>query len=158
MGVALWHYDGRPPLAAFMKIPLEIRRLWSTAHSTALRSERVNDIYSIEAVGPAILMEMYPKLLANELWVHFIDNVGSQMCLVKGSASCQCPDEVIGFTWEEVARLRTLLYTDCVASADNPVDGLSRGKFEGPWRRVQQARLPRDLIRRIQHGRQDGWY
>lgn len=122
----------------------------------ALQSERINDIFSIEAVGPVILMEMFPKLLEGQLWVHFIDNIGSQMCLIKGSASCQCPDEVIGYTWEQVAQLKALLYTDRVASADNPVDGLSRGNFEGPWRHVQRARLPRELIHRLQRRRQGG--
>ena len=133
-----------------MKVPRTVRKLWATARSSqALESERLNDIFSIEAVGPLILMEMFPKELANELWIHFIDNVGAQMCLVKGSATCSNPDEIIGLTWERVASLRTWLYTDRVASADNPVDGLSRGRMAGPWKDVLAARLPRKLLTRL---------
>ena len=84
-----------------------------------------------------------PQELADELWIHLIDNVGAQTCLVKGSASRSNPDEVIGLTWERVAKLRTWLYTERVASADNPVDGLSRGRMAGPWKNVLAARLPR---------------
>ena len=88
VGVGLWHYDNRKPLAAYMRVPQNIRRLWAAAQSdSALESERLSDIFSIEAVGPLILLELWPRILEDELWIHFIDNVGAQMCLVKGSAS-----------------------------------------------------------------------
>ena len=36
-------------------------------------------------------------------------------------------------------------YFDRVESKANPVDGLSRGMAEGPWRQVLKARLPEKL-------------
>ena len=155
VGVGLWHYDNRKPLAAYMRVRRNIRRLWAAAKSdSALENERLSDIFSIEAVGPLIVLELWPRILEDELWVHFIDNVGSQMCLVKGSASCQSPDQFVARTWEMAARVRAYLFTDRVASADNPVDGLSRGRFEGSWDRVLPARLPAVLLERLQQNQQ----
>ena len=155
VGVGLWHYDNRKPLAAYMRVPRNIRRLWAAAKScSALERERLSDIFGIEAVGPLIILELWPRILEDELWIRFIDIVGAQMCFVKGSASCESPDEVVGLTWEMVARVRAYLFTDRVASADNPVDGLSRGRFEGPWDRVLPARLPAVLLERLQQNQQ----
>ena len=36
-------------------------------------------------------------------------------------------------------------YFDRVASKANPVDGLSRGRREGPWKQVLRAVLPKNL-------------
>ena len=36
-----------------------------------------------------------------------------------------------------------------VASSCNPVDGLSRGKVDGPWHRVQQAYIPKGFLAAI---------
>ena len=41
------------------------------------------------------------------------------------------------------------MYFDRVDSKANPVDGLSRGKSDGPWRQVDRARLPTDLEERL---------
>jgi len=38
---------------------------------------------------------------------------------------------------------------DRVDSKANPVDGLSRGTSDGPWRQVDRARLPADLEERL---------
>ena len=41
-------------------------------------------------------------------------------------------------------------YFDRVASSSNPVDGLSRGRREGPWQRIVKAKLPDDLDRLLE--------
>ena len=78
VGVGLWHYDKRKPLAAYMRVPRNIRRLWVAAKSdSALESKRLGDIFSIKTVGPVIILELWPRILQDELWIHFIDNVGA---------------------------------------------------------------------------------
>ena len=146
VGVALWHYSLQKPVAAYLKVPRVIRLLWAKAKETAVESERLNDIFSIEAVGPLVVLNCFGHLLRDELWLHFIDNVGAQMCLVKGSASVHARDSVIGYTWDRIAQTRCLLWTERVASASNPVDGLSRGKRDGPWESVLDTSLPPELI------------
>ena len=41
-------------------------------------------------------------------------------------------------------------YFDRVASESKPVDGLSRGRREGPWQRIVKAKLPDDLDRLLE--------
>ena len=45
--------------------------------------------------------------------------------------------------------LRCLPWFDRVASASNPVDGLSRGEVAGPWSFVQRASAPKGLLMAI---------
>ena len=52
---------------------------------------------------------------------------------------------VIGETWRRIQKLNAAPYFDRVASESNPVDGLSRGRREGPWQRIITAQLPTDL-------------
>ena len=85
-------------------------------------------------------------MLRGSLWLHFIDNVGAQYSLVRGSSSVMSGDVIIGKTWEKVAAVGALLYTDRVASASNPIDGVSRGRTDGPWERLYKARLPVDEL------------
>ena len=42
-----------------------------------------------------------------------------------------------GFTHELAADLGILGWYDCVGSASNPVDKLSRGEMRGPWKLVR---------------------
>jgi hypothetical protein len=145
VGVAVWSprlTDG--PLAAFSTVPDGIRNLW---HRRAGRSEFYKDIFLVEAIGPLLLLETFPKIMKNSLWIHYIDNVGSQHALIKGSSSIDSGDEIIGLTWARIERLGLWLYADRVDSAGNPVDGLSRGRAHGPWRQVYKAIFPADLLR-----------
>ena len=67
------------------------------------------------------------------LWIHFIDNNSALGGLVKGSASVQQQDIIIGHTWALIAELNVCAWFDRVDSASNPVDGLSRKDFSGSW-------------------------
>ena len=143
LGVAVWSAKcpGRP-LAAFCEIPEQIRRLWDSQREAEAQS---SDIFLIEAIGPLALLQTFPKILKNSLWLHFIDNEAAQHSLVKGSSSIACGDVVVGETWKRIQQLGIYPYFDRVESKANPVDGLSRGRSDGPWERVIRARLPDDL-------------
>ena len=54
-------------------------------------------------------------------------------------------DVIVGETWRKVQDLGVYAYFDRVESEANPVDGLSRGRREGPWQRVVTARLPTNI-------------
>ena len=64
---------------------------------------------------------------------------------MKGSSSIAAGDVIVGETWKKIQSLGTFAYFDRVESEANPVDGLSRGRPEGPWQRVVRARLPDNL-------------
>ena len=65
--------------------------------------------------------------------MHFIDNVAAEYALVNGSSS------------RRIQKLNVAPYFDRVASESNPVDGLSRGRREGPWQRIFTAQFPKAL-------------
>ena len=147
LGVAVWSArcpDG--PLAAFCDIPEQVRRLWDSQREAEAQS---SDIFLIEAIGPLALLHTYPNVLKNTLWLHFIDNEASQHSLIKGSSSIACGDVIVGETWKRIQQLNIYPYFDRVESKANPVDGLSRGRSEGPWRQVDRARLPDDIEKKM---------
>ena len=55
-------------------------------------------------------------------------------------------DIVVGATWRKIQKLDVYAYFDRVESEANPVDGLSRGRMDGPWQRVVKAKLPQNLL------------
>ena len=141
LGIAVWSSRcPKAPVAAFCNIPDHIRDLWSRQ-----RSEDRNDIYCIEAIGPLAIAETFPNIVKNSLWLHWIDNSAAQYSLVRGSSSILAGDVIVGETWRRVQKLGAYFYVDRVESEANPVDGLSRGRFEGPWQRVLEAHLPSNL-------------
>ena len=58
-------------------------------------------------------------------------------------------DLIVGKAWELVARRRLFPWFDRVDSKSNPVDGLSRGRMEGPWDHVVTGRFPPELLQRL---------
>ena len=60
-------------------------------------------------------------------------------------------DLLVGKAWEMVARRRLLPWFDRVDTKSNPVDGLSRGRMEGPWLTVEMGKLPRGLLHSLRH-------
>ena len=106
--------------------------------------------FLIEAIGPLAILTTFPKILKGSLWLHYIDNVASEYSLVKGSSSIRSGDIVVGETWRMIQKLGIYAYFDRVASESNPVDGLSRGRSEGPWQRVVKAKLPANLEELLQ--------
>ena len=108
-------------------------------------SDEWRDIFLIEAIGPLAILTTFPKILKGTVWTHYIDNIGAEYSLVKGSSSTKAGDIVVGETWRRIAELDIYPYFDRVASESNPVDGLSRGRRDGPWQRVTKAKLPGNL-------------
>ena len=135
LGIALWSSRcARGPLAAYCETPEAIRRLWDKQKAAEHRV-----IFLIEAVGPLALLTTFPKIMKGTVWTHYIDNVGAEYSLVKGSSSTNAGDIVVGETWRKISGLDISPYFDRVASESNPVDGLSRGRRHGPWEQVIKA-------------------
>ena len=60
------------------------------------------------------------------------------------------PGPVVGKAWEIVARRRLFPWFDRVDTKSNPVDGLSRGRMEGPWLKVETGKFASGLLRELQ--------
>ncbi len=73
------------------------------------------------------------RFFHHALWLYFIDNNGALAALVNGSSSVEATDLIIGATWSRIAASRCLPWFDRVDSKANPVDGLSRGVWDGGW-------------------------
>ena len=141
IGAALWHPMLPSPLAVYSEVPVGLRQYW--ASMTAGNIEHgYRDIFLVEALGPLLLLLTYPNYLRNCLWLHFIDNAGAESALIKGSSSNTYGGHVVGLTWQLVHRRCVWPYFDRVASKSNPVDGLSRRQFVGPWERVHIKPFP----------------
>ena len=147
VGVGVWFPDCTIPEAGYLQVPPEIRTLWSRQRG---RGMLYNDIFEIEAIGPALILFQWGRRMKNCMWLHFIDIEGAQAALVKGSSSVHEGDIITGFTWEEIARREVFAWFDRVASASNPVDKLSRGELAGPWRNVRQLKFPPKLLNQLQ--------
>ena len=66
--------------------------------------------------------------------MHFIDNDAALATLVKGSSSVMSGEVIKAYTHSMAARSGLWPWFDRVASKDNPVDKLSRGVMDGPWK------------------------
>lgn len=138
IGAAIWHPHYERPLAVYCEVPSFIRDHWRTVSGT----EGYHDIFFVEALGPIILLVTFPNVLRNCLWLHFIDNAAAEASLIRGTSSSEVGDHIVGFTWTLIQKKRLWPYFDRVESKANPVDGLSRQRFAGPWERVQMIDFP----------------
>jgi len=138
VGVAAWCPWLEHPVAAYTRVPQVVRDMWADLAG----KPSYKDIFLIEAVGPLLILEAFPKLVKDALWIHFIDNSGSEASLVSGSSSIDAGDHIVGMTWERIAKRRLWPFFDRVESSANPVDKLSRGKSSGPWRQVVEVQFP----------------
>ena len=59
-------------------------------------------------------------------------------------------DLLVGKAWEIVARRRLFPWFDRVDTKSNLVDGLSRGRMEGPWNKLDLGKFPGGLLRELQ--------
>ena len=143
VGIALWLPSGES-LAGYTRVPTALRRMWSERESL----EDVRDIFQVEAVGPLLVLANWGYLIADHLWIHFIDNEGALAALAKGSSSVLSGELIVGMTHELAAKYGTIGWFDRVDSASNPVDKLSRGNKKGPWKLVR-VRFPPELMRRL---------
>ena len=109
------------------------------------------------AVGPLVLLENFPDMFRGSLWLHFLDNAAALSNLVNGSSSVIQGDILIGATWSQIQRLQVFPWFDRVDSKSNPVDGLSRGRLDGPWK-VESLAFPGSLLRalRLELGGREG--
>ena len=129
VGVALWR-PGHRAIAGYMQLPDDVRNVWSR---TAVSGDHY-DIYEIEAVGPALIFYNFGDLMEHDaLWVHYIDNDSALATLVKGSSSVLSGEVITAYTHGKVSDMNLWAWFDRVASADNPVDKLSRGDSSGDW-------------------------
>ena len=145
VGVAVWCPWLEHPVAAYACVPEEIRSMWGRMAA----KEDYKDIFLVEAVGPLLVLETFPKLVTDALWIHFIDNSGAESSLVSGSSSINAGDHIVGMTWDRISKRRLWPFFDRVESEANPVDKLSRGKTAGPWRRVVAAKFPVEELMRL---------
>ena len=149
VGVAVWHPELPRPVAAFINVPYLLRTLWALQANKTFTDGETKDIFEIEAIGSILALETWPDLFRDMLWAHYIDNAAAQASLARGSSSVESGEVIVSMTWQRVVRLRALPWFDRVASKSNPVDGLSRNDFSGPWERVEKAVLPRGIFPRI---------
>ena len=143
VGVALWR-PASETLAGYIRVPSELREMWLTRGSLA----EAKDIFQVEAVGPLLVLWNWGHLIKDHLWVHFIDNEGALAALAKGSSSVLSGEVIVGLTHELAAEHGVVGWFDRVDSDSNPIDQLSRGVLQGPWRLVR-VRFPPSLRSRI---------
>ena len=142
VGVAMWCPDGSI-VGGYIVVPPEVRETWSRAATAG----DFYDIFEIEAIGPAlILYNVEERLVSNALWVHYIDNDAALATLVKGSSSVLSGEVITSYTHSRVSAIGLWPWFDRVASADNPVDKLSRGVMSGPWE-LMDIQFPPILLR-----------
>ena len=135
------HLPGGQPIAADVQVPQAIRELWAAQKQLS----EFLDITEIEAIGPLVILHNWGAWLKDSLWLHFIDNNGALSSLVKGSSSVNQLDLIVGETWRLIAELQVLVWFDRVDSKSNPIDGVSRGWFEGPWV-MQDVVFPNSIL------------
>ena len=78
------------------------------------------------------------------------DNEAALATLVKGPSSVLSGEVITAFTHSLISKSGLWPLFDRVASKDNPVDQLSRGKTDGPWRLVD-IEFPPTLTRELEH-------
>ena len=118
------------PAAAQGVVPEELR---------SLHLQRKNDITNNEAYGPLGVLMGHGEDMEICFWLHFIDNESALHSMVRGSASVEETDNIVGATWSLIARHRIIPYFEGVDSASNPIDGLARGiddDLETDWLRI----------------------
>ena len=142
VGCAIWAPGGVIE-GGYMRTPHCVRALWT--RQTEICEEHF-DILEVEAIGPVIVLETWPHLVQGRLWLHFIDNANALSALVKGGSSVHSADCIAAWVSGKLAELGVMSWFDRVDTKSNPVDGLSRQRFEGPWKMVQ-LRFPPTLRR-----------
>jgi hypothetical protein len=140
IGAGVWHPSRPKPLAVYSEVPDMVREQWRKIQG----STDYEDIFLVEALGPLLLFKAFPSVIKNCLWLHFIDNSAAEASLIRGASSSLLGDHIIGLTWSHIQRDRVWAYFDRVESKANPLDGLSRRRFSGPWDGVKMIDFPID--------------
>ena len=106
----------------------------------------------------------WPHLMADKLWIHFIDNNGALTALIKGSSNSPNGDIIAGETWNLVRKVRCWLWLERVASESNPIDGVSRKVFRCDpaiparfqWKSVRRIKPPDRILKEFAAGLRGG--
>ena len=129
VGIAVWRQGELMGRAGVTRVPEDLRAKWDTER----KLDRHNDIFEVEAVGPLLVLHNFSEVLADSLWLHFVDNAAALSALVRGGSSVDSGDLITGLTWSYIVGVGCYAWFDRVDSASNPTDGLSRAGLEGPW-------------------------
>ena len=156
VGVVIFGDFAHQPKPVYLEIPAELRELWSLQKNRS-KTGATTDIFEIEAIGPLIALLEWPHLLANRPWIHFIDNVGAQQALIKGSSNSLNGNVIAGITWNYVRKVGCWLWLGRVASASNPIDGVSRKVWkcdpnippQHQWSKVRRTKIPDAILKEI---------
>ena len=120
--------DLRPRVGSTV-VPSVVRSYWAWQRellpSPDDMSDEPHDIQQVEAVCPAAILHSYPQI-SHCLWLHFVDNNGALATLVKGSASVNSDEVILGYTWSLIATRRIWAYFDRVDTHANIADIPSR--------------------------------
>ena len=132
----MWGLQFGPMNYLARRLAASVSRMWSEKVWTSGRRDPhddYNDIQEVEGIGPLLALTTWKDLLADALWMHYIDNNGALSCLVKGGSSVSSTDVIVGLTSAKIAKINACPWFDRVDTKSNPVDGLSRGDLSGNW-------------------------
>ena len=93
---------------------------------------RKQQIMCAEALAPRIALHPSAARLANQQVLWFVDNLGAMSSLIRGAAR---PEDVVHIASMQAtlaAQLSMQVWYECVDSASNPSDGLSRTGADCP--------------------------
>ena len=84
--------------AGVIRVPEDLQAKWDTER----KLDRHNDIFEVEAVGPLLVLHNFSDVLANSLWLHFVDNAAALSALVRGGSSVDSGDLITGLSWSYI--------------------------------------------------------
>ena len=140
VGIALWAQVQKVARAGVGRIPGDLR----THENSKRKSNRYNDTFEVEAVRPLLVLTNFGKDLVVCLWLYCVDNPNELSSLIRGGSSVESGVYITGLTWSHIVGVGCMPCFDCVVSASNPTDGLSRERLQGPWT-LEPIQLPRAL-------------
>ena len=114
-------------VAGHLLAPQAFREQWVELSPAFRRKQkRYEDSFQLETICPVIALCTWPELFSQCLWIHFIDNSGTQSALITGSSSVLFGDLIAAETWKQVARQHIYPWFERVHTSSNPFDALSR--------------------------------
>lgn len=105
IGAAVWH-GKEVPLVVFSTVPTVIRNQWQRFSGT----DGHGDIFLIEALGPLVLLLVFPKIFRDAMWIYYIDNTAAEASLIRGATSSYIGNHIVGLTWLLIQKRRLWPY------------------------------------------------
>ena len=87
---------GKTKLKWYVQVSFVFRKKFGHCGTIKKNLGRFSDIFEIEAIRPLILLENFPDLFRDSLWLHFLDNATALSNLVNGSSSVIQGDILFG--------------------------------------------------------------